>query len=73
MHHKLNAGYVFERRPKYVLLLVTRMPDGRLTSDHAYAETLLWDARFSEQYEPLHEFDGAILYVRREQATPAAP
>jgi hypothetical protein len=72
MHHKLDVDYAFSRKPKYVLLLVQRLPDGRLTSTHAYAETLLAEPRFEKEYVPLHEFERAILFVRREYATPSA-
>jgi len=41
------------------------MADGKLTSDHVYAKSLLEDPRFSERYRPLHDFGFSILYVEK--------
>jgi hypothetical protein len=65
MHKKYDPDYIFVRKPKYVLLIVTRVPDGKLTSDHVYVLALLADPRFAETYAPLHDFGKAILYERK--------
>jgi len=71
MHRKFEANYVFARRPRFVLLFVTRDRDGRLSSDQLYAEVLLADARFLRDYAPMHDFGHAILYARRTAAPEA--
>jgi arabinofuranosyltransferase len=65
MHRKFDAAYVFARRPKYVLLLVNRAADGKLSSDFLYSRALLEDSRFTREYSPLRDFEVAILYARK--------
>ena len=71
MHRKFDANYVLARRPRFVLLFVTRDRDGSLRSDQLYAEVLLADARFLRDYSPMHDFGHAILYARRTVAPEA--
>ena len=65
MHRKYDGDYVFRRKPRYVFLLVRRAADGKLSSDHVYAQGLLEDPRFSERYGPLRDFGFAILYAEK--------
>jgi hypothetical protein len=55
---------VFARRPEFILLLVTRSAEGKLSSDQFYAQALLEDRRFLHEYSPLRDFGIAILYQR---------
>lgn len=70
LHRKYDGNYVFQRKPKYVFLLVRREADGKLTSDHVYAKELLDDQRFSQRYAPLRDFGFAILYAEKSARGP---
>lgn len=67
-HAKFDADYFFARRPAYVHLVVTRAPDGTLTSPHVYGRRLLGDPRFAREYVPMREFQvpDAIVYRRAD-------
>jgi arabinofuranosyltransferase len=64
MHTKFDANYVFEKKPDYFFLLVTRSPQGQWSSNQHHAVVLLEDMRFSH-YELLRDFGTAALFKRR--------